>query len=116
MNKVFRQEHKIGMMDKDKFRQAVYEIVAAIPEGKVFTYGEIAMLAGYPGYHRLVGHILHGVSQTMGLPCHRVVNSQGRLAPAWPEQKELLKKEGVQFKSNGCVDMKEYGWKPLEDE
>lgn len=35
-------------IEKDDFRQAVYQIVAAIPAGKVSSYGEIARLAGYP--------------------------------------------------------------------
>ena len=44
-------------------------------------------------------------------PCHRVVNSAGRLAPGFDEQqRSLLENEGVEFKENGCVDMKKYGW------
>ena len=41
---------------------------------------------------------------------HRVVNSAGRLAPHFSEQKELLLAEGVGFKPNGCVDMEKYQW------
>ncbi len=43
-------------------------------------------------------------------PCHRVVNHAGRLAPHFPEQRERLGREGVAFRSNGCVDMKKYRW------
>lgn len=43
-------------------------------------------------------------------PCHRVVNHAGRTAPGWREQRELLKDEGVEFKANGCVDMKRHQW------
>ena len=43
-------------------------------------------------------------------PCHRVVNSAGRLAPGFYEQRSLLENEGVGFKENGCVDMKKHGW------
>lgn len=43
-------------------------------------------------------------------PCHRVVNHAGRTAPGWREQKMLLEDEGVEFKVNGCVDMKQYQW------
>ena len=46
----------------------------------------------------------------LNLPCHRVVNSQGRLAPNWTEQRELLEKEGIAFKKNGCVDLKKHIW------
>ena len=43
-------------------------------------------------------------------PCHRVVNHVGRTAPGWRAQKMLLEDEGVEFKANGCVDMKQYQW------
>ena len=43
-------------------------------------------------------------------PCHRVVNSAGRLVPDWINQRELLLQEGVGFKVNGNVDMKKYRW------
>lgn len=104
---------RLSEQDKSDFKQAVYEIVAAIPEGKVSSYGEIARLAGYPGYQRMVGRILRDVPDEPGLPCHRVLNSQGRLVPGWAEQAKLLAAEGVVLKSNGCVDMKRFGWNPM---
>ena len=39
-----------------------------------------------------------------------VVNSAGRLAPNWPEQRQLLESEGVLFKPNGNVDLKQAQW------
>lgn len=96
--------------DKQEFRKAVYEIVAEIPKGKVLSYGMIARLAGHPGYQRMVGRILNGVSQTLNLPCHRVVNSEGRLVPGWSEQKKMLTDEGVSFRKNGNVNMSKHGW------
>jgi alkylated DNA nucleotide flippase Atl1 len=36
------------------------------------------------------------------------VNHAGRTAPGWTEQRQLLEKEGVEFKTNGCVDMDRY--------
>lgn len=100
--------------EKEEFETAVCEIVAAIPKGKVSSYGEIARLAGYSHYHRMVGRILHGVSRSMGLPCHRVVNSRGRLMPGWIAQRELLRDEGVTFKANGFVDIGKHDWNPME--
>ena len=35
-------------MDNDSFPQRVYQIIAAIPEGFVTTYGDVARLAGSP--------------------------------------------------------------------
>ena len=97
-------------VDTEQFKREIYEIVSAIPHGKVLTYGEIARLAGYPNHSRLVGRVMQGASSALGLPCHRVVNSQGRIAPGWIEQRQLLEKEGVRFKANGCVDMKVFQW------
>ncbi len=43
-------------------------------------------------------------------PCHRVVNSAGRTAPGFVEQRARLESEGVGFKANGAVDLKKYRW------
>ena len=45
---------------------------------------------GYPQHARLVGRALKLVPKNLNIPCHRVVNCQGRLVPDWIEQKELL--------------------------
>ncbi len=103
------------MMEVEAFRQEVYAVVASIPYGKVLTYGQVAWLVGKPRHSRLVGRVLCGATAASQLPCHRVVNSQGRTVPHWPEQVELLKVEGVTFKSNGCVDRKMHGWDFLKE-
>ena len=97
-------------MEVEAFRQEVYAVVASIPYGKVLTYGQVAWLVGKPRHSRLVGRVLCGATAASQLPCHRVVNSQGRTVPHWQEQVELLRAEGVVFKSNGCVDMKRFQW------
>lgn len=98
-------------MDKVNFYEDIYSIVGEIPSGKVLTYGEIARLAGKPQYSRMVGQAMCHAPQERHLPCHRVVNSQGRLVPGWQEQEVLLQKEGVTFKLNGCVDLSKHRWK-----
>ncbi len=88
----------------------VLSVVEEIPSGKVATYGQIARLIGREKNSRLVGKIL-GASQQYGqYPCHRVVNHAGRTACGWPEQRLLLECEGVRFKENGCVDLREFQW------
>lgn len=104
------------MVDIAVFRQEVYEVVTSIPYGKVATYGQLAWLVGYPTYARLVGRVLRGAPGTPAMPSHRVVNTQGRMVPHWPEQRSLLLAEGVTFKSNGCVDMGLHQWRPEEEE
>lgn len=91
----------------------IYEILSVvdeIPMGKVATYGQIARLIGREKNARMVGKVL-SLSQYYGeYPCHRVVNHQGRLAPGWMEQRELLLEEGVLFKDDSHVDLKKCGW------
>lgn len=93
----------------------VYNVVSQIPRGKVTTYGNIAVLIGRPRNARLVGYTLKNADPNRCLPCHRVVNSRGRTAPDWKEQAVLLQAEGVEIKSNGCVDMKRHLWNPIDE-
>ena len=88
----------------------VLSVVAEIPEGCVATYGQIARLTGRDRNARLVGKILSMAEFYGDYPCHRVVNHAGRTAPGFRAQKELLQAEGVEFRANGCVDMKKYQW------
>ena len=93
--------------------QLIYEILSVveeIPAGRVSTYGQIAALIGREKNSRLVGKVLSMAEYYGSYPCHRVVNAAGRTAPGWTEQRKLLEAEGVEFKPNGCVDMKKYRW------
>ena len=100
----------MAKLDED-FVYQVLEVAAEIPHGKVATYGQIATLIGKEKNARLVGKALQVSSLCEGdYPCHRVVNSAGRLAPGFSQQKELLLAEGVSFKENGNVDLKKYLW------
>ena len=96
-------------MDKDLIYQ-ILGIVSEIPKGKVASYKQIAILANHPQNARLVGKVLKHSSLYGDYPCHRVVNSVGRLVPGWSNQRILLENEGVIFKSNGNVDMKKCKW------
>lgn len=90
---------------------AVLVVVDSIPSGRVATYGQLARLIGRPKNARLVGKILSQSELYDGKhPCHRVVNAAGRLTPGWEDQKHLLWAEGVDLKTNGCVDLKVYLW------
>ena len=107
------------------FGEDVLNIVSQIPSGKVTTYGHIAALAGWPSHARMVGRTLRyscvpsvasdlrsSAPGTVELPCHRVVNKEGRTAPGWSRQRPLLEEEGVSFKANGHVDMQRCLWEP----
>ena len=93
----------------------IYEVLAVveeIPYGRVASYGQIAALIGREKNARLVGRVLRMADDYGRYPCHRVVNSAGRLAPHFPEQKELLLEEGVVFRNEAHVDMKQCQWHP----
>jgi methylated-DNA-protein-cysteine methyltransferase-like protein len=86
----------------------VYKLVRKIPKGKVTTYGEIAREIG-TGDARKVGWAMHG-NKDPEVPCHRVVNKAGRLAPnfafdGWEEQKKRLEDEGLEFVDEKHVDL-----------
>ena len=94
------------------FGEDVLNIVSQISRGRVTTYGHIAALAGWPSHSRMVGRTLRYTPGAENLPCHRVVNKEGRTAPGWSRQRTLLEAEGVTFKANGHVDMSKYLWEP----
>jgi methylated-DNA-protein-cysteine methyltransferase-like protein len=82
------------------FYPAIWQTVAAIPPGRLATYGQIARQAGLPGYARWVGRALRALPEESRIPWHRVVNSQGRISlPAGSEEALLqvrrLAAEGV---------------------
>ena len=84
-----------------------------IPKGKVATYGQIACAAGSPRAARQVGYALHVNPQPGIIPCHRVVNRFGGLAPAFAfggvgVQAALLKDEGVLVDEAFTVDLEKY--------
>ena len=97
------------ILDEDLIYE-ILSVVEEIPAGKVTSYGQIARLIGWDKNSRLVGKVLSMAEFYGKYPCHRVVNHAGRTAPGWREQRELLKDEGVEFKANGCVDMKRHQW------
>ena len=95
----------------------VYEAVKRIPEGKVATYGQIAAMCGNPRCSRVVGCALHVNPEPGVVPCHRVVNREGRMAPAFafggPEiQRGMLEEEGVPFLPDGRADLARALWSP----
>ena len=88
----------------------VYEFVKNIPQGKVATYGQIALHLGNRNFARVVGNILHSNPDPEHIPCYRVVNSQGQLSRSYAfggieAQRRLLESEGVVFKNSQVVDL-----------
>ncbi len=59
---------------------AIYQVISQIPHGRVASYGDIARMAGLPGYARYVGYLLKSVPTDTSLPWHRVVRSDGTIS------------------------------------
>ena len=87
--------------------QAIWDVVARIPRGRVSTYGDVARQAGLPGRARQAGYALKHAPDGMHLPWHRVVGAGGKIAfprrsSARREQTRRLESEGVKV-ANGRV-------------
>jgi methylated-DNA-protein-cysteine methyltransferase-like protein len=104
-------------MDSAELSKRIYEIAQLIPPGKVATYGQLAFMAGVPRGARMAGRAMKNAPSDMEIPCHRVVNSAGELAPDHVfenrrHQRAMLEAEGVVFKPNGKINMKKCLWNP----
>jgi methylated-DNA-protein-cysteine methyltransferase-like protein len=99
---------------------AIWQVVSAIPRGRVATYGQVAGLAGQPRGARQVGRALGLAPAALGLPWYRVLAAGGRIAlPAGSASRRTqiarLRAEGVVV-TNGRVPMARYQWAPSLDE
>jgi len=96
--------------------QKIWQVVAAIPEGSVASYGQVAAMAGLGRQARFVGRALGRLPAGHSIPWHRVIRSNGQIA--FPEgtearqlQTEKLRMEGVEV-IKGRVRMKDFQWQP----
>jgi len=102
--------------EKPQVFRRVYALVRRIPKGRVMTYGQIATLIESRLSPRAVGWAMHGCPP--GVPWQRVVNASGGTStdrlPDMPTglQRALLEAEGVAFRPNGTLDLKQYRWFP----
>jgi methylated-DNA-protein-cysteine methyltransferase-like protein len=85
----------------------IRETILKIPRGYVSSYGAIARAAGFP---RGARQVVRTLSQSHGLPWHRVVAAGGRIAipgEGGLDQRFRLEMEGVKF-SGKKVRMAEF--------
>jgi methylated-DNA-protein-cysteine methyltransferase-like protein len=102
--------------------RAILDVVRRIPRGAVATYGQVALLAGYPGGARVAGAVLRAAGTTPGVPWQRVVGRRGpgtgRIAIHDPIgaalQRRLLEAEGVEVSDAGGIALARYGWLPVD--
>lgn len=98
-----------------QFKEAVYKLVAKIPEGRVMTYGQVASLCGSPRSAIIVGQIAHFGPED--LPWQRVVMKDGGLAKGFPGglkgHEAALESEGTEVK-DFKVDIERLIWWPSD--
>ena len=95
------------------FTQRVYQVIAAIPYGRVATYGTVARLAGSPRAARQVGGILCRLPEDTRLPWHRVGNRCGTISlrdQDYQRQQGPLQQEGIPCHPASPIDLNRYGW------
>lgn len=103
----------------EDFTDRVYWVVRRVPEGRVATYGQIAFYAGSYGAARAVGTLMRNcVANGEGdIPWQRIIKSDGSVAfkgdhARAERQRELLRREGVEFRSDWRFDLEAFQWEP----
>ena len=111
---VGRSRHRRSAALRSLRRDAIRQAVAAIPRGRVATYGDIALAAGLRRGARQVGRALRDLPPQLGVPWHRVVAAEGRIAlpgRQGDEQRLRLAAEGVPFRGSR-VRLDRCRWQP----
>ncbi|MHA8077910.1 MGMT family protein [Aquirufa antheringensis] len=97
--------------------EAIYQVVALIPPGKVSTYGAIAAYLGSKGGARLVGWAMNASHGQANIPAHRVVNRNGVLTGknffGGNRMQELLEAEGLTIKNDQIQQFSNHFWDPF---
>lgn len=104
----------LGLESLEVRREAIFLVIAQVPEGSVVTYGDVARLAGLGRSARLVGRILSQLPEGTRLPWHRVIAAGGRISlplgtVSGNEQRARLRAEGVRI-HNDRMDIRRHGW------
>lgn len=84
-----------------------YKLVKQIPKGNVTTYKKIAKALGDPSLSRLVGQILSENENLEGIPCYRVIKSDGSLGgykDGKPEKMRKLERDGFLIKDEKIIN------------
>jgi methylated-DNA-protein-cysteine methyltransferase related protein len=100
------------------YRERVYRLARQIPQGKVMTYGQLALLLDSDAHAytaQTVGWAMHALGDT---DCWaRVINasggcSTGKVMLPGNKQQFILEHEGIVFNEKGKCDPAVYCWIP----
>lgn len=93
------------------FENQCYKLLNKVPKGKVTTYKAIAQKLNSKAY-RAVGQAMNKNPHAPRVPCHRVINSDGKLggyAHGIERKIKMLKQEGIEIKDDK-IDLKKFGY------
>ena len=107
--------------NKESIYDAIYDVVRAVPKGRVTSYGAVAAAIGAASGARVVGYAMNmSFGAKPKVPAHRVVNRNGMLTGKHhfspPEKmQQLLEKEGVKIKDDMVVNFDSLFWDPMKE-
>ena len=85
----------------------VYKKLLQVPKGKITTYSELAKAVGLKNGQRAIGRIMNKNPYPAIVPCHRVVNSDGKIGGysyGKDVKTSMLTKEGIEIKNGKILD------------
>lgn len=92
------------------FNERCYKLLSTVPSGKITTYKALAEALGTRAY-RAVGNAMNKNPYPRDIvPCHRVVNTDGRLGGYAGRTEEKIKRlqvEGIEVENERVVGFKE---------
>ena len=106
---------------KESIYDAIYDVVRAVPKGRVTSYGAVAAAIGAASGARVVGYAMNMCSGVKPkVPAHRVVNRNGLLTGKHhfspPEKmQQLLEKEGIKVMDDKVVAFDRLFWDPMKE-
>ena len=95
------------------FSLRCYNLLRKVPRGKITNYKDLAHAMKNKTY-RAVGTALNKNPYAPQVPCHRVINSDGRIggfAAGTKKKIEILKKEGIPIKQGKVEHFEKYLYK-----
>ncbi len=106
---------------KESIYDAIYDVVRAVPKGRVTSYGAVAAAIGAASGARVVGYAMNNCTGVKPkVPAHRVVNRNGLLTGKHhfspPEKmQQLLEKEGIKVVDDKVQNFYEKFWDPVKE-
>lgn len=88
------------------FYEKCYSVLRKVPKGKITTYRDIAHALHSKAY-RAVGTAMNKNPYAPKVPCHRVVNSNGKVGGFFSgthKKVAMLKKEAIKISNGKIVD------------